>query len=343
MAGENGQTPSDLIQRICRDARLYHPFQLLRLLEKEGARLGEAKRPGREFVRLRQEPSLAFAPSAVAGASWDEERERVIVSLYGPGLLGPNGAMPLYVTEFIDERNRHHRDTTLEAFVNIFQHRLLSLLFRGWALNHPAIDFERKQESRFAGYIAATIGLGMEGLRDRDQVGDWPKLHFAGRLGGQTRSAEGIEAILSEYFEVPAHVETFCGQWIDLPRDSQCSLGGDNPHASILGKSAIAGTRMWETQLKFRIDLGPMELDQYKRLLPGGSAFKQLKDWVHFYVGLEFFWDLRLILQRDEVPEIRLGGDSALGWTCWLKTRPLSSDAADLTIAGEEATITTAA
>ena len=53
-------------------------------------------------------------------------------------------------------------------------------------------------------------------------------------------------------------------------------------------------------------------------LLPPGTGHRQLLDWVRTYIGIELDWDVRLVLRRADVPQVRLGGDTRLGWTTWL-------------------------
>lgn len=229
------------------------------------------------------------------------------------GLFGPNAPLPPHITEYVLEREMHHHDSTITAFVNLFHHRLISLFYRAWAANQKAVDLDRPDEQRYAVYIGALFGIGMEALQKRDAVPDPAKLFFAGRLASQTRNAEGLEAILREYFQVPSEVHPFAGRWLQLPSDSICRLG-DSVESGSLGENTIVGSRFWDCQLSFRIRFGPMRLADYQRLLPGGAAYERVRDWVLNYCGEHFFWEMQLVLQADEVPPTRLGqlGSAAL-------------------------------
>ena len=92
----------------------------------------------------------------------------------------------------------------------------------------------------------------------------------------------------------------------------------------------IVGERFWDCQLSFRIQFGPMTLADYERMLPDGKAFQRLKYWILNYCGHHFFWDVQLVLKKEEVPEVSLGKSGRLGWTSWMKTKPFTSDAGDL-------------
>jgi len=252
---------------------------------------------------------------------------RIAVNFFG--LFGPNAPLPPHVTEYLLEREMRHEDPTATAFLNIFHHRLLSLFYRAWSSNQKALDLDRPKNHRFSIYIGALFGIGMESIQEQDAVPDSAKLFFAGRLASQTRNAEGLEAILHAYFDVPAEVQPFTGHWLDLPGDSLCRLG-ESPDSGSIGLNTILGQRFWDCQLSFRMRFGPMSLADYERLLPNGKSFERVRHWVLNYCGWHFHWDLQLVLRADEVPQVSLGQFGRLGWTSWLKTKPFTSDADQL-------------
>ena len=180
-------------------------------------------------------------------------------------------------------------------------------------------------------FIGSFLGIGMGALQDRDAVQDWAKLFFAGRLACQARNAEGLEAILQEYFDIRTEVQTFVGRWMDLPPDSICQLGA-SPETGSLGVNAILGSRFFDCQLNFRLRLGPMSLHDYERVLPYGGSFVRLRNWILNYCGEQYFWDVQAVLNAAEVPDTQLGRQGRLGWTTWLKTKPFQRDADDLVL-----------
>ena len=332
MADTNGNSTDSLIDELVKRAYGFDFFLAVRLLESRRPdlpRVGFSISPAEDPVRFWQKPSLRFAPAALDSASLDgpDSVPRLAVNFFG--LFGPNAPLPPHITEYAWERELHHKDTTLTAFFNLFHHRLISLFYRAWAASQKAVDLDRPADQRFATYLGSFFGVGMEALRNRDAVPDPAKLFFAGRLSCQTRNAEGLEAILREYFHIPVEVRPFAGRWLHLPQDSVCRLG-ESEQSGTLGINSIVGSRFWDCQLSFRLRFGPMSLAEYERMLPKGAAFERLKYWVLNYCGQHFFWDAQLVLRAEEVPPIRLGGSTRLGWTSWLQTRPPDADAADL-------------
>lgn len=335
-AADRNETPS-VMDELLEHPRAFDFFHALRLLQstfsEDMPRIGDARRVSDEPFRLRQEPTLDFAPSTIAAAQREDE-ERLALAVYFWGLHGPNGALPTSMTEFLLERRRRFKDVALLRFLDVFHHRALTLFFRAWALNHQAVDYERREASRFTRHLLSLIGAGTEGMRERDSLGEEAKLFFAGHLVHQTRHAEGLASILSAYFDVPVQVEQFSGQWLALPEESLCVLGQRN---AALGQDAIAGRRMWTCQLAVRLRIGPISQADMRRLLPTGEAFVRLRDWMRFYCSYQFDWDVQITLQREEVPPTVLGGSSYLGWTTWTHAGAPAEDRDDLILNGETA------
>ncbi len=334
MAGENRTTSHQLtLLRALQEApHEFGFFQALRQLEcayRERPRIGQTSRPTDEPVRLAQDPSLSFAPSTLSGCAPDQAGQPPRLSVYFLGLFGPNGPLPLHLSEYARERERNIGDPTFARFADIFHHRMLALFYRAWANARPSVSFDRPETDRFAVYLAALFGQGMPSLRERDALPDLAKLHYAGRLAAQTRHPEGLTAVIMDFFGLPARIEEFVGHWLDLPRDSQWRLGASRETGG-LGLTTIVGSRVWDRQYKFRVQLGPLGIADYQRLLPGGASLSRLVAIVRNYLGDELDWDLNLILRREETPPIKLGGQGQLGWTTWITSRAPERDPDDL-------------
>ncbi len=305
-------------------------LQALRRLDAaypERPRTGCATRPAEEPVRLGQEASLSFAPATIAELQQGRRPPHLIQRFFG--LLGPQGPLPLYLTEYARDRLRNHQDRTLVRFLDTFHHRLLTLFYRAWARVRPTVSFDRPQDDRFATYVATTCGLGMDSLRERDALPDLAKLHFAGRFAAQTRSAAGLQAILSGFFALPVHLQQFVGQWVELPTNCRFFLGEASGQ---LGLNTTIGSHVWDCQQKFRVVMGPLRLADYCRLLPGGESLQRLIATILNYLGQELDWDLQLVLRKEETPPIQLGQAGQLGWTTWLAGDPMATDPDDLVV-----------
>lgn len=334
MASENRTTasPLTLLRRLQQAPYSFGFYEALRQIEcayPDKARIGTSSRPVEDPVRFGQEPSLAFAPSTLSAMTLSKKGFPPRLSELFFGLFGPNGPLPLHLTEHARSRERNEGDATLARFADIFHHRLLSLFFRVWADAEPTLGLDRPDDDRFSGMVASQIGLGTPALRNRDAMPDYAKFHFSGRLSSQTRSAEGLLAILGDYFHVPATLSQFVGEWMTMPKNSRLRLGMSRLTGS-LGETTTLGERIWECQHKFRLTFGPLSMEDYQRMLPGGSSLTALIAIVRTYVGDEYNWDVCLILKKTEVRPALLGEFGQLGWTSWTSDQEPDHDPADL-------------
>jgi type VI secretion system protein ImpH len=317
------------------DAPFAHDFyQALRRVEclfPDTPRLGTATRIADEPVRLGQEPALDFAPATLSALRLQAQGAPPRLEVRFLGLLGPNGPLPLHLTDYARERLIHAGDATFARFLDVLNHRFLALFYRAWAQAQPTVQLDRPDQDRFAVYVGAVEGLAAPSLRRRDALPDEARLFFAGWLGRQVRNRDGLVALLAGYFRVPVQVEELVGHWMEVPADDRARLGSLALNAA-LGRGAVVGRAVWDRQHRIRIRLGPLGLAQYERFLPGAGGLERLVAAVLTYVGWELRWDVRLCLRRTEVPRARLGGYLRLGWTTWLGTRSRAEDAADLVL-----------
>lgn len=327
--GVTSETP---LERLRRDPYSFSFFAALRQLEcadPQRSRVGRSHALSQDVARLGQDCALEFAPSSLMSCrpSRDPATPRIGVAFLG--LFGPNGALPTHLSEYALERALRYKDRTFLEFVDLFHQRFLSLFYRAWADAQPTVSHDRPEQDRFAEYVASLCGLGLASLRRRDAMPDLAKLHYIGRLAVGAKNAEGLEAMIGDYFRVGARVLEFIGEWLDIAVRDRCYLGAA-PATGTLGSNAIIGARVFECQHRFRIQMGPLDLDRYEQLLPGGGALPALVAIVRNYVGDEYAWEIQLVLKCCEVPALRLGGRVRLGWTTWLGHRTAQSDADDL-------------
>lgn len=307
-------------------------FQAVRLLEKiypERRPVGRESLPHEEVVRVRSRMALDFPASQLHEfrESIDEQTEEKVLEMFVNfmGLTGPSGVLPVHYTETLLDRARY-RDTAMWAFLDIFTHRLVSLFFRAWEKYRFPVQYERGNDD-FTAHLFDLAGLGTRGLRGRMDLEDESLLPYSGLIAQKPHSASALGQILSDYFGVPAEIIQFYGQWIDLDEESITYLGAAN---SQLGRTAIAGTRVWEQQSKFRIRLGPLDFKTFSSFFPNGTAYKPLRSIVRFMTEKELDFDVRLVLEAEQVPSCilttRARRRPMLGWSSWLKSEPFERD-----------------
>ncbi|MBK5291558.1 MAG: type VI secretion system baseplate subunit TssG [Acidobacteriia bacterium] len=332
MATENwAQDPHVRLGEVERSLRdhpySYRFFQAVRVLEMLApgrSPVGRFSRPETETVRFRAHNALAFPASEIQRMEW-KDGEAPLMWVNFMGLTGPTGVLPLCYTELAIERARA-KDRTLESFLDLFNHRFISLFYQAWQRYRPQVDPHLNRESSLAPYVRSLIGMGTAGLQDRQEVADESLLFFSGLLALQPRSASALSSILRGYFQVPVDIEQFVGSWCSLPEDNQCCMEDGDTVSEQLGLGAVVGDAVWDRQSRVRIRLGPMPRRKYLDFLPTGSSFQPLRALIHFFSNDTLDFEVQLVLQREQVPLCRLGteGEEAprLGWLTWMKSAP---------------------
>jgi len=155
-------------------------------------------------------------------------------------------------------------------------------------------------------------------LKGRMHIRDRALLYYAGILAQQPRSMAGLKRILMDYFQVDVETTQFVGKWCELEEDQWTKIGESGTNQRLGQDTVMLGTRVWDQQARFEIQLGPLSLAEFESFLPTEWGFGVLCDLVRFYVNDEFEFNVRLILRTEEIPETRWSAEPALSWTSWL-------------------------
>jgi type VI secretion system protein ImpH len=294
----------------------FHAVSLLERMQPDRARLGVFSDPRREAVRFGAYPTLAFPASEIQEIDWTGDPPLMLVNFMG--LTGPQGVLPRVYTELIEERGRM-QDRSLRDFLDLLNHRLISMFYRAWTRHRFTAE-----PARFEQTLVSLIGLGTGGLENRLTVEDDSLVFYCGLLALQSRSAAALEQLLEDYFQVPVEIVQFVGAWYRLAADSTCRMEERGRNADALGFGAVVGDEVWDRQSRVRIRLGPLSMEQYEEFLPGRLGNRRLRDLTRFFSRGELDFEAQLILRKADVPECRVdeGPPVRLGWTTWIKTRP---------------------
>lgn len=367
-----------LLQELQTEPYRFEFFQAVRLLQQfhpECSRLGYSWSTSQEVVRLRAMPTLAFPPSELVELQQPTfERSQSLLTVACFGLYGAGGALPNHYTQMILDLERDVRGPerrALREWFDIFNHRLASLFYRAWEKYRIAIPFERgaafdRSPDAFTSMLLSFTGIGQPALRHRfsiypkkpalvqdDQevtptnrlagIEDVALLHYTGLLSSRRpRNAWGLGAIIQDYFELAVRVQQLCGQWLSIPCAGVTQLGS----MGTLGLNAVAGSQVWNIQSKFRLVIGPLPWDRFLDFLPDRAPIPERKSLfllmqlVRFYVGVEFDFEVQLLLDRHTVPAAKLDSSSSfglrLGWNSWIVQETPLHDLGDAVFQGEE-------
>ncbi|MBD2813771.1 type VI secretion system baseplate subunit TssG [Xenorhabdus sp. Flor] len=324
--------PDNFWQQLTQTPWQFDLFQTLRRIDAQSGEyymLGSAPLPRYDLLRLGQKASMIFAPSTIAEARKRENSKLYDILIYSFGLFGPNGPLPLHITEYTYARQYNYQDPTLNTFANLFHHRLILLFYRAWANSQSTVSLDRQDNQRFCHYLACLVGMGLPTQQQSDSISEHARYSLSGHLSRQGHSAEGLAKILFSYFNIPLKVIQNIPQWLKIETQDQARLkaGRNMPR---LGESAFLGTALYDVQYKFRLELGPLTLAEYEAFLPNQPKSLQLRDWVHQYFGIEYAWDIRLILDRADIKSIHLSEPVKLGLNSWLGDIEQKSHCGDL-------------
>jgi type VI secretion system protein ImpH len=137
-------------------------FALMRRLEalaQPAPRWGHALLPGAEPLRVGQAPSLSFAPSSLSRFEPASAHSPARLRQEFFGYLGPNGPLPVHLSDFIRERSINHGDPTWLAFLDTFAHRFSLYFYRAWAQARPAVGLDRPDEDGFRRRVGSLVGI----------------------------------------------------------------------------------------------------------------------------------------------------------------------------------------
>lgn len=282
-------------------------FSALRRIEglnRHAPRLGTSDHLCQDPIRLSQDVSMAFEPTMLRNLQLRKGLPpRLAVTFFG--LTGVNGPMPLSFSEDAISRQVNHNDYVLAHFIDTFHHRLLSLLYRSWAMSRSVVSADRPGEDRFAEYVQV-FAPRSEGF-------------YASQYIDQRRSTEGLLALLRDYLQVPVSLRQWHGHWTVLAMDERLQVGARR-QSSQLGNASLLGRRILNVQHSVRFSLGPMSRTQLMALLPGSAVLRSMIRLVNDYLGASFEWDLELLLSEHEKTALRLNDATPLGLASWLSS-----------------------
>jgi type VI secretion system protein ImpH len=334
----DAQAAAPLLEQLKEDANSFEFFQAVSLLQRlyENMRpVGGFSSPPDEVVRFKVNQRLGFPASEIQDLKMpgDQQAEMTVNFM---GMTGPMGVLPYTYSELILERARA-KDHSLAAFLDIFNHRAISLFYHAWQKFRFPVTYAAGGRDLFSHYLLDLVGLGTTGLRDRQEIEDEALLHYVSLVAMQSRSATALEQLLADYFEVPVEIQQFTGAWYTIDRSTQCMMTEEESPSRQVGEGAVVGDAMWDRQGRVRIRIGPLSLERYNDFLPQGSAYGALRSITQFFSNRCIDFEAQLVLDRNEAPDIQLDMNAShparLGWVSWAKTVPLAADPDDTILA----------
>jgi type VI secretion system protein ImpH len=308
------------------EARRQGFFPLVMLLERlaGGPPVGSAEALDEERIRFRHHPSLAFSTGDVAevrevalppGPQGEARNGYEVVTTF-LGLTGGVTPLPNYMAEEVAQEDADA--PRMREFLDLFHHRLLSLLYRGRSRYDLARSHRAGEGDEWLPRLLALTGTDLAPGEPPPALPAWRLLRAAALLAEPTMTAEGLaaacrDALAEELGEVAVAVEPFAGAWVEIAEDEVTRLGRQ---ASVLGRSCLVGRRVLDPAGRFRVVVGPLSAEQYRRV-GAGQALQTVEALVAALVSEPVEHEIVLTLARDAAPALCLG-TSRLGRDSWL-------------------------
>ena len=340
MAGEDRDETADLIARTAERPSEAEFFQTVRLILRAArrtggarARLGEDARPAAEPVRLLAAAGMRFAAAEITAAQAAEGLKPELTVAF-MGLTGPSGVLPDHYSDMVVQRRRA-RDSALAEFLDLFNHRSLSLFYRAWAKPRLPVRYEEAElpfADPFSSALASTMGLGLNAQREQAAHGDGGLLGLAGSLGRRVRTPGAVRRLAAALLDAPVEFTEFHGRWIAIAPGERTRLAEPRPGErafSQLGSEAVAGVQAWDVQGRFRLRIGPLSLEAFRAFFRPDGPRALLDRAVREAVGPAIDFDLQLVLRSDAVPQLKLDDPeqpALLSQTTWLGAGPPGRD-----------------
>jgi len=318
MATEKRQSDTGIEKDLYQKCHEFSFFKAVELVEKfapDKKKLGQTLEPGQEPVRFSVKPGFAFPASDISGLRKNSDQNRTEMEVAFMGLIGPSGLLPNWYNELAVEREKK-KDHSFVDFLNIFHHRLISLFYLAWKKHRFPENYSPGAGDRLSRYLLSVSGLGTSGMVGMLGLPRESLSFYTGLLALPVASAASIEAVIEYFSGTRTQVDQFVEREIPFEDADLTRLGSAN---STLGGDAVCGSQVTECQTKFRVNLGPADYQIYKRFMPTGDLLLPVFSLIRYMVGIEFEFEIRISLKKEDVPNCILGQKSPdatfLGWT----------------------------
>jgi type VI secretion system protein ImpH len=257
-------------------------------------------------VRFRPALDFSFGATEVDSVAWDAKHERHEVTTRFLSLYGAGSPLPACYTELLLYEDPEGR---LRSFLDIFNHRLVSFLFRAW----EKYRYHVVRDAECADPVSRRSRLLCHLERKDDPV---DLLAFAGLLQRQPLSEASVERLLEAYLQVPVAVYSCVVRWLPVPDHQLMALGSRN---CVLGGLAVLGRELRSASTTYRVHVGPLSYEKYVEFLPGGTARTKLLALLDRLDADALDCELTLEVDANTLHTYCLGSpEGGLGFTSWI-------------------------
>lgn len=286
------------------EASLYRFCQLLEQALPDHPPLGSTARPADDPVRFRPDPGMGFPASELKAVEVDERyplrpatvRTRLL------GLYGVDSPMPTVFLDDIAQRREGHE--ALEAFLDIFNHRIFTQFYRIWRKYSYPATFENGGTDATSQCLLGLIGLGIPGTAQQIATPISRFLALLSVMRLPTRNAEGVDALVKLLApHTKTRVTAHWPQKVALAHPA--SLCASRPVRLSVGTPL--GSVGHDVNSQLHLALITEDLQEGSGWLPGGQLHDDLLVLLRVYLGWRCTAKLALSLPVRSLPPPVLG------------------------------------
>lgn len=307
MDGTSQPARAGLAERLAPEIARINFYRFCQLLEQSQPQtppLGSTANPADDAVRFRPHPGMGFPVSELKNVERDAEHPDAppTVRTTFLGLYGVDSPLPTAYLDFIAQRQDGHE--AVMAFLDIFNHRVITQYYRIWRkYNYPA-SFEAGAVDDISRCLLGLIGLGIPGSEKHIAT---PVSRFLALLSVMrlpTRTAEGVTALVA--LLAPLTKATVA------PHDPQpvilSSPAGLSKTSRISLKTRVLlGSAGTDVNSQLLLKLYTADAAEARGWLPGGQLHTDLLVLLRVYLGWRCQARLQLTLPVSLLPPAQLG------------------------------------
>lgn len=282
----------------------YRFCQLLESASPGTPPLGSTLSPQDDPVRFRPHPGMGFPVSELKAAEYDArfpERPPTIRTTF-LGLYGVDSPLPASYLDDIAQRREGHE--ALEAFLDIFNHRIMTQFYRIWRKYSYPASYETGGVDNTSQCLLGLIGLGVPGAARHIATPISRFLALLSTMRLPTRSAEGVISLVKLLSpQTHASVRAHYPQQVVITR--RAALGG--PERVNLAQRRVLGKQAIDANSQLELTLYTKTPEQAREWMANGQLHRDLLVLLRVYLGWRCTARLQLRLPRSALPAAVLG------------------------------------
>ncbi|MFH8135210.1 type VI secretion system baseplate subunit TssG [Pantoea osteomyelitidis] len=287
--GREAQPPhSRLTPRLEADLHRINFYRFCQLLEKlnpDKPLMGSTSHPADDPVRFAPEPGMGFPVSELKAIEYDKDDDSKppVIRTTFMGLYGVDSPLPTAYLDDITQRREGH--DALQAFLDIFSHRILTQFYRIWRKYSYPATFEPGGTDSISQSLLGLVGLGIPGTAGHIATPISRFLALPGVLRQPGKTQEGIQALVSLLApDTRVQVSPYCLRPVQIGKP----LGFYDDEDFLLDGNTPLGDEAMDANSQLLIDLSTDNEQEVQGWKPDGLLYQDFLVMLRVYLGWRF-------------------------------------------------------